>query len=421
MGQGLPGPKTRRLREDMDKIWAAGFHRPMHIALTPQFLQRRLMDAGVRPEDDAEEVTVKLMKTSFSREDRKSIQDALMEFPEEARERLIVRSDESADGNGTMDSPRSFRKGAKISEIIDGVEFSVAHVLATGHLDTAKAYKRRTGAMETGILMMPTYGEELHVVGWSNEIAPILELNYLGPHEGGFLLTAATSIIQGSIVNAHENDIEAAARLIEGLEDIDSPRSELRKLLIERINRLTTLAGPRYLEIVADGVGQEELVVVQSAPFSCPHIEKPDLVGYKEDVRTNFVLSIASANTRGCRYLGVKPGEELDIRSLEEYDAAHTNYLLVAEGMRTPGLLKEIYVSVVRNVGAIVIYREEPENPRGVLSHLGGHIRKLGIPVLIVSKPPSFIEELRKKGSTEHECAVYANQFEKEGMVAIRN
>ncbi|MBI5051585.1 hypothetical protein HZC08_02385 [Candidatus Micrarchaeota archaeon] len=431
VGKGSPGQKTLGLRNDKKNIQAAGFRYPINAALTPKFLQRRLLDANVKPTDDRTTVRQKLKGTPFNRTELDEVKDALAEFPAEARRRLIIRSDESAEGNGLLVSRKiCFPSGFDtLDAIVTGIETAVTDIMVSEYTDQVRLYKKITETdTNTGVLIMPIYGEEfvdLESTSRSSRVEPVYGLNYLGPYNRRSLLAPFSEVIEldhlgivhsdGTIVKIENNSLMELLHAITGL-----PPPRFRRSLVERIMRLVQRVGPRYLELVKDEWGSHDFVVVQSAPFSCPSIERPDSAKWKTDVRTKLAFGTARADISECRHMSFEISERgLDLDGLKAYDAAHKGYLLLAEKMTAGVILSMLYERLnIVNAGAIVIYQEETRRLTA-FSHLGGFFRTLGIPILIIDNPPSFLEKARREHEIKVECAIYANQFERNGILSV--
>lgn len=437
VGAGQPGLKTLGLRRDKKDIRESGFHYPINAALTPAFLQRRLMDANIQPSDDYNSASEKLKRVPFTGSEKAEIMHALHELPPKARTRLIIRSDESAEGTGLMASRHIFQEeSAGMDALVTAVETAVAEVMASecGN-NKLNLYKRIMGIEgNAGILIMPVYGESFVVSNSGQErkmIYPVFGLNYLGPYNRKSLLHIfANEYILGSEQLAIENPDGARREvgpsvLVNKLRPINGlpPYPRYRRSLIERVARLIRKVGSRYLEVVKDSWDKPEFVVVQSAPFSCPQIEKPGKKEWKTDVKTSLAFGISHANIHECRHVDLTfrmKGWKEEVEAFNEYDAMHKGYLLIEEGDTAGMLVDRLYGKLnLVNAGAILVY-DTKLNTRMAFSHLGGFARALGIPILITDKPPSFMAALREKKEMNLECAVYSNQFDGEGILALR-
>jgi hypothetical protein len=435
VGAGQPGPKTRGLRNDKKDIQESGFHYPINIALTPAFLQRRLMDANVQPSDNREGALKKLDSVPFTDSERAEIARALQEFPPGARSRLIVRSDESAEGNGLMASVKLFPKDT-IDALVTVIESVVARIMAGEYGNHQLDLYKKIAGIEgnTGILIMPIYGEAFQAFNfgkWKQVTSPAFGLNYLGPFNKKSLLSVFS---EGDVLLSDQLAIEnpdGTRRELENATLRDTlfavgglpPHPRYKRTLIDRISRFTRRAGPRYVEVVKDSWDKPEFVIVQSAPFSCPQIKKPSKKEWKTDIRANLAFGIATANTHECRHVNATfmiEGSKEEFEALKDYDTSHKGYLLAAEGMGAGMFLNMLYGNLnVSNAGAIVLVFDG-QNKLMAFSHLGGFFRALGIPIIITAKEPSFMNELREKKEMNLECAVYSNQFDREGILALK-
>ncbi|MFA6531039.1 MAG: hypothetical protein WCT31_04870 [Candidatus Micrarchaeia archaeon] len=430
VGQGKPGPKTLGLQRDKDNIHNAGFGYPINIALTPKFLQRRLLESDITSRDDSGVAQKKLEATPFTESERREIARALVEFPKEARTRLIVRSDESEDGTGIMRSNTIFfdEGASNMEKLVLQIEKEIAYLLAAESTNKARLYRALAGLTENmGVSIMPVYGEQFfdHDITRRSILSPVYGLEYLGPYNGRSLLSIFSSIFvaedismifpDGTEQHLNHRSLRRRVCKING----NPPYPRVRRTEIEKINRLTRLTGPRYLELVKDEWGSPNFVVVQSAIFSPPNIEKPNKAHWKTDLQSPFAFGIASAFTHEVAYQNftiTKYGQSFS--RLRNYDSNHRGYLLIVEGNTAGVLLDMLYnqFSIV-NAGAVIVI-DSRASRAGRFSHLGGFFRALGIPIIITDQPPSFMKELRKHREMELDCALYANQFEKCGIVA---
>ncbi len=439
VGKGLPGPKTLGLRNDRTDIQASGFHYPINVALTPQFLQRRLLEAGITVTDDRDNAFEKLKKVPFTEPERTELKRALLELPTEVRSRLIVRSDESAEGTGLLTSRRT-SETADVDSLILEIEKIAGEILSGEYGTLPKLYRKIVGMeTNTGVSLMPFYGERfVDLETGRRQISPVFGMNFLGLCTRRNLLSVSTTLstieqLALETPNGTRRPLESG-QLLETLGTINRapPYPRYRRSLRDRIMNLIERTGARYLEIVRDGWDTHDYVVVQSAPYSCPATKKPDRREYERVVKTKLAFGIASARIRECKYVHLELfGEsmEAELQALKEYDSthsdpAHKGYLLVINGLSVGMVPDLIYRKLMlANPGALLICAFGLGNKNMAFSHLGGFFRALGIPILIADEsdePSSFLRVLREKREMELDCLVYANQFERSGIVGIK-
>lgn len=169
--------------------------------------------------------------------------------------------------------------------------------------------------------------------------------------------------------------------------------------------------GPHYLEIVRDGLEQPYYVVVQAAPFEPKKVEKPATPKKAEfSAETKHAFGTKALVTDKI-WFAEHRSPRLDYL---EYAKQNKDYVLVIN-IREAGNFREFWEpSDYANATAIVLMVEEDlVTPFG--THLGGGLRALDIPVIMINgEPPAILNE-----RVNVRCTFYADEFKGKGAFAL--
>ncbi|MBU0591518.1 hypothetical protein KKF81_03970 [Candidatus Micrarchaeota archaeon] len=459
IGNGNPGPKTCALLQDEHAIKKAGFYFPDHVAFTPRFFRRILLESGALKDKNPEK---KLKTAKFSPKEKEQIRDAIMAFHPLLRPYLMVRSDDYASGVGLWHTGgAAIRFTENISNnqlkmLANSVELQMKLVLASDFRSNVRIFKEKMGIVENpGVLLMPAFGkigndsrrdEEVHMVtppisinflGRINELALVAVGAGMGGANEPFAHSAFKRRIEfgiflnGTLGNLHARKPDWPALTLNRETpiwpcDISKYLDMCRQHIEtdsgfeqwERINKmigdLLEITGPRYLEMVADDCEGQVWVVTQSAPFAPRIVQRPKIEEGNKIHETYLALGTSIAKGTEIRFAsGDEPNEE-DI----VFNQTRSNYLLVLyirhiRNFNKPG---KWGLESFSNAGAVVLITPIVSGAFG--SHLGGHMRELGIPVIGIEGCADRIDRLKKELTGKKQWLVYADEFKRQGVLA---
>ncbi|MDD5337675.1 MAG: hypothetical protein PHS02_04290 [Candidatus ainarchaeum sp.] len=461
VGPGSVSPKSAGVINKREAIICSGFHKPDMISITPKFFDRFFWDSGALSAPNLEKAQESIYSGVFLPEERQIIMDAVLSLHPLLRCRLMVRSDNYARGMGVQKSEilyiRMRREGITSSKFLEDFWWELQNrmktVLASDFTSNAQEFKRIKDIGESGILIMPLYGETTYdASGKPLYLAPPLSINFLGPSRGRYIFSIGSgfggqnkkaSIYLNTGKELIPENMYFSRRCCTYVNVVICERGtvHMREFLeffspnsfFERegsmypissanlnpasvnapLSNLIRAIGSCYVEIVSDSMGESPCwVVVQLSDLAIPKTVSP-LPAKSAIARTSLVSGSGLVETEGT-FVTKEPDDKI-----REFNRTHNNYLLIIDASEANNLTNWP-INCFSNAGAILLRVRTMDNPFG--SHIGGLFRELGIPVLafkseaILSEvPPDPLVQVDLSEGARH--IVYADEFRKRGLV----
>lgn len=379
IGDGKPAQKTLQYRAIKDKAIQSDFVYLDNVAFTPKFFRRFLERSGAFEGGSPNEISGMIAYERFTKSEKNFLLEGWNSL-QQSNAKVKVRSDEPWAGPGTG-------LGLSWNATENSLEQSVKSVLSSQFSSDVRAFKRLKGIDEDfGIMLMPL-------------VNAYASLNYLGKFNNRAIVQYAsgystkfidTKTFEGAVESAHFSGFD------------------------RRISRLLELDGNCYLEAIQnEGSRQSSWTVVQHSPYALPMIQKPKFEPGSVLCATQKVIGTGLVETKGIRHVCHKTEYED-----QEFNAANKNYLLFIEH----GCLedfRQIPLDHYSNAGAILVSVHMTENHP--FSHVGGFLRELSIPFLIVDRSFNNDYDKMKKellANPNAHLLIYANEFKREGIIS---
>lgn len=173
VGSGAVGRKSAGLLAEKGIIGQAGFVFPEFASVTPAFFRRFLEESGAAGKQGEAEKFI--MQHEFTASEKEAIGAAALSFEPSASGRaLMVRSDEWAGGSGIWKSCAVSAHVGQEKLFLERVFGGIKKVLASGFSFEAEMFRKRMGIEEdSGVMLMPVYGENVEVRGLKCIVPPI--------------------------------------------------------------------------------------------------------------------------------------------------------------------------------------------------------------------------------------------------------
>lgn len=427
IGPGKPGCKTQDLIKFAGLIESLDIKEggtklnlslPKSAAITPSLCRKFEKGAGCNENDNRASAKEKMLNCKSSEFDA-AIGEAYQFHHERCRSwPFATRSDDfGATGVLTTSFVWVNTNNTDASQIAN-IKASTIEVLSSSFSDEAKTMARlfaNWGSEGTGVLINPFYGNETEMsFGVTQQVkyGPAFSLAYLAPLEKsdysvwqvsrGIAMNPAG--IQKKVYStSQEMNLEMAIGVsrFDSLVGLDSgegwfPRMVLFRPMFEKTIQATAFEkasrmlnaamaqigkrGRLYAELVCEGSENiYDWMVLQMSGMEWANFTHPKISFDQHEIRTRRVMGFADKTTEGVHFATYMPDFKM-----REYNATHKNYLLVVDA-RLLGYFKENWhIRDYGNAGAIVFTTKDIYNP--VLSHVGGVVRMLDIPIIVLEE-----------------------------------
>lgn len=440
IGQGQPGPKTRALRADAKAITDSKLLFPDHVAFTAQFFERFLHELRTRG------------KAEFTPQEKAQIKEAIMSFPGNLSSNVFVRSDEYPRGVGLWHS--GIVSGASLAsndDHIDAIGLEIQKVLESDNHPDVRAFRKAKNLSEPpGVLLMPVYGglyqfDRSKIIHY---LFPLVSANYHGTPEqkgrgavgcgiggankkhakrGGGMGAEFIGLLSDPMRYDDWNALDLETGEVKCL-DISVQLREARVTedqiwhnLTDRTDTFIESVGEsRYVEVVlSKRLDQDPTawMVVQSAPTTLPFVDQPDVP--EESVKLeSYNRVIVTKNIKASKIRFAK-GNDTPAKEDEQFNEQNKGHVLVID-IQVPDMLGMLWgVRHVSNAKAIVLHVPDRTSYSPFISHLGGWVRELDIPVIAGKLDPDLLKSLRKQPEQKLNCLVHSDEWRGRGFLAI--
>jgi hypothetical protein len=163
---------------------------------------------------------------------------------------------------------------------------------------------------------------------------------------------------------------------------------------------------PLYAELVCEDSRKiHDWIVLQISGLEWAKFSKPAWIKPEEEwIQTSRVMGFNDKNIQGVHFVKHTPDY-----TTREYNAGHKGYLLVIESPSLSAFGEHWRVSDYGNAGAIAFVVDDVLRP--VMSHVGGLLRMLDIPVVVFDSEmdAESIDKLRPLGENS-KIGVFADE-----------
>ena len=423
IGPGKPGFKTRDLMkfaDSVEKLDIASDGKKLNLSLpksaviTPALCRMFEKQAGCGEKDDPKTAKEKMMNCKSGEFDGAIGEIYSFNYQKYMNLYIAIRSDDFGATGVLSSSFAHVNTNRPDSVSINTLKESAINVLASAYSEDAKEMAHlfeKFGSEGTGILANPFYGKETKMTFSAATLGPAYSVSYLAPiAKYGYY---AWQVIRGiAATQEHGRKRVYASRYGVPLKDLlgtaqydycvglgsgsDLPKpvnfmpmsKKIEPKTLENVGLALYLAmkelqsGMRlYAELVCEDSRKiYDWVVLQISGLESAKFSKPALINPEEEwVQTRRVMGFSDKNIQGVHFAKHEP--DCNTRA---YNLEHKDYLLVIESFSLQDFEKNWRISDYGNAGAIVFVIGHMLNP--VISHLGGRLRMLDIPLLVLDE-----------------------------------
>lgn len=450
IGDGKPGAKSRVLTSHAPLLESSGFETyPMRL-LTPDWSRVLLSKLGVSYKDPKQaKRTLAQYDFSAEKNDLMTLLHPMISLP------IVLRSDDPVpDGTGLWPSKALFFDEGE--EAFNTAIETLRHILMADFHPNIIAFKKRAGIQleeVSGMIAMPLaygskFGEpELH------SPTTFIHINAITHFHG-----EDTFVVLGLGIGGANNTGPASFMLstpcILGIQNLNGENKTRAKFLrplptnLQNIQQqyldtiiftiptayiptiaplLQTLSAspqePLYVELALQA--PNVFVAVQCAPVDFPDtVEKPDVPqdqivsSLSENRFDNFGVKVLGRGVVETNHVVVAAASRESRKQLAEINAEAEpgSYTLILMNCDAADLAR-FPVTEYSNAGAILLNTSRIQY-HAILSHSGGTLRSLGIPVLQGPVDPDFTKDFTYNQIHTQKLIVYADDSQQQGFAA---